>query len=701
MSIQLPAQTLGCQGIRTLFLATLIFCGAGHSFGQAFSITEPSITTCAGALLDSGGEGASGYSDNEDYTCTICSDQPGQAISLTWTIFNLSAEGNAPQDQLVIYDGPDVSAPVIGTYTAGDSPGIISASFGNTSGCLTLHWTSNETGQGLFSAAITCYVPCQPPTAVVTMSEPAPALICQGEAVTFDAAASYAVAGQTVTQYAWYFDDGSVDSTTGPVISHAFQEPGEYVVQIVITDDNACDNTNLIDQAVWVSTTPQFSLSDTSVCLGNEVTLNGNVNPTTWTALPNADFGEGIPLPDNLGIPFTSDLTYTIFEPGALLTDISQLQSICVDMEHTFMGDLVVQIICPNGTLVTLHEQGGGGVFVGDANDADDVDPIPGTCWSYCWSPDATNGTWAENSDAGNTVPTSQGVAIPAGTYESVQPLTNLLGCPLNGTWTFQVIDNWSIDNGFICSWGLSFDPSLYPDLTSYTPVLGLSTTDSTFWSGNGVVLNDNDPTTASVTPTSPGSNTYVFTVTDNFGCTYSDSMVVSASGPLAQYNVTPPSPQPVGAVAQFTDTSVPNGTTIISWSWDFGDDLPGSSLQNPAMTFTEPGTYPVTLTITSVDGCQSSITYDYTVIPSEVVIPNVFSPDGDEYNEALEFENAQFFNNNHLRVYNRWGQMIYESTNYRNTWRPRDVPEGTYYFIFAMADGREWAGHVTLLRKN
>jgi len=44
---------------------------------------------------------------------------------------------------------------------------------------------------------------------------------------------------------------------------------------------------------------------------------------------------------------------------------------------------------------------------------------------------------------------------------------------------------------------------------------------------------------------------------------------------------------------------------------------------------------------------------------------------------------------------------MIYESLNYRNTWRPRDVPEGTYYFIFAMADGREWAGHVTLLRKN
>ncbi|HMZ49869.1 MAG TPA: gliding motility-associated C-terminal domain-containing protein, partial [Flavobacteriales bacterium] len=90
-----------------------------------------------------------------------------------------------------------------------------------------------------------------------------------------------------------------------------------------------------------------------------------------------------------------------------------------------------------------------------------------------------------------------------------------------------------------------------------------------------------------------------------------------------------------------------------------------------------------------------------YMVLPSDVIIPNVFSPDGDGHNDALEFENAQYFNNNHLRVYNRWGQVVYESTSYKNNWRPRDVPEGTYYFVFAMQDGRKWAGHVTLLRTN
>ena len=57
------------------------------------------------------------------------------------------------------------------------------------------------------------------------------------------------------------------------------------------------------------------------------------------------------------------------------------------------------------------------------------------------------------------------------------------------------------------------------------------------------------------------------------------------------------------------------------------------------------------------------------------------------------------FFNNNHLQVYNRWGQMIYESTNYKNNWRAPDVAEGTYFFVLKLANGKDYSGHVTLLR--
>ncbi len=801
------------------------------STAQTFTIIDGNVTTCTGALLDSGGEGGSGYTPNEDFTLTICSDVPGQAISLQWLSFNLSTAGSQPVDQLTIFDGDSDQAPVIGTYTGNDSPGIVSGSFDNPTGCLTLHFTSNEVGEGLFSAVITCFQPCEPPFAVATMPGTAPALICQGETVSFDASGSYAAEGFNIVEYHWQFADGSSDSLSGPAVSHAFQEPGEYVVQLDLTDDNGCTNTNYIDLVIWVSTTPTFNLpNDTTVCLGAYVDLVGDATPTTWSELPNADFGSGIFLPDQLGTPFISDLVFEgVFEPGATLQDINDLLSICLSIEHSFIGDLVIQLTCPIGQTVTMHEQGGGGTFLGIPIDEDDLPDAQGTCWDYCWSPTATNGTWAENAAS----------TLPSGTYESIDPLSGLIGCPLNGAWTLTITDLWASDNGFLCAWALGFNPDLFPDLTQYTPALGLGSADSSSWSGNGIVVDPNDHLHVTATPNAAGVFDYVFSVTDNFGCTYSDSMqitvnptpaeppvivgnaalcdgettvlattlpydsylwstnstassitvgagtftvtvgaglctftsppfvvvnspapqpeitgllfncggipadlslteaytsylwnnnstapnisvgsgtwsvvvtnefgctgsdavtVVSAQQPTAFFTPTPPSPQQPGTTALFNDGSNGNGGVITEWDWTFGE-LGTSNGQDAAFTFDLPGAYPITLEITTADGCTSSYSTIYIVAPADVFIPNVFTPNGDGLNDALVFSNAQYFPNNQLKVYSRWGNLVYESSNYKNNWAPRDVSEGTYYFIFTMADGRNWAGHVTILR--
>ncbi|MFN9327581.1 MAG: proprotein convertase P-domain-containing protein, partial [Flavobacteriales bacterium] len=68
----------------------------------------------------------------------------------------------------------------------------------------------------------------------------------------------------------------------------------------------------------------------------------------------------------------------------------ADLPSVCVSMEHSFMGDLVVYLTCPNGQSVTFHQQGGGGTFIGGALDGETVPPSPGECWEYCFSPFAT-----------------------------------------------------------------------------------------------------------------------------------------------------------------------------------------------------------------------------------------------------------------------------------------------------------------------
>ena len=102
-----------------------------------------------------------------------------------------------------------------------------------------------------------------------------------------------------------------------------------------------------------------------------------------------------------------------------------------MNFEHSYMGDLTVSFICPNGQSVQVHNQGGAGTFLGIPVD-NDADPnTPGVGFDYFWSPDATNGTWVDN--AGGT--------LPAGTYESFQPFSNLDGCPLNGVWQIEICD--------------------------------------------------------------------------------------------------------------------------------------------------------------------------------------------------------------------------------------------------------------------
>jgi gliding motility-associated-like protein len=513
-----------------------LLCLSPAATAQQFSITAGSITTCAGVLEDSGGPAAS-YGNNENFTAVICPDQPGDAISLMWAIFTLNTTGPNPLDRIRIWDGNSTSETFLGEYTGTALQGlIVSATTFNSTGCLTVQFISNANGVGDFAASITCFTPCERPTAVAFMNEAVPAMICQGETVQFDGTGSYAATGFNIVSYTWDFDDGT--TATGPTASHAFTVPGEYIVQLNLIDNNDCVNSNVVDLQILVSTTPSFSgtIESTESCLGAIVDLSAVVTPTTWTGIPEANFGDGVYLPDDVGTPFTSTLSFTQFNPGQTLTNVSDLLSVCVSMEHSFMGDLVLSLTCPSGQNIIFHQQGGGGTYIGGANDGDNNNnPVPGTCWNYCWSPTATNGTWVQSVAAGMTMlgGTPPNNALIPGTYSSVQPFSNLVGCPLNGTWTFTSLDLWGADNGFLCNWSMNFNPAIIPDVTQFTPDLGTTTQDSAFWSGPFLVLDPNNPLNATANPTAAGSYDYTFQITDNFGCAYDTTITVTVNIPM------------------------------------------------------------------------------------------------------------------------------------------------------------------------
>lgn len=518
-------------------------------------ISDGNASTCNATLFDTGGQGGTGYSDNENFTLVICPDNPNDIISLDFLNFALStvntaAAPNNNADNITIYDGDNVGATSLGTYSGNQLQGLtVSCTSLNTTGCLTIVWQSNDQGTGVFAASITCTTPCDRP--VVSMVSPTvpqnPQRICIGDNVSFDGSDSYAATGFNIVDYIWDWGDGTADTTNIPSANHDFSAgAGEYPVNLYVIDDNGCINSNLETINVQVGTEPDLSFisGDTTLCLGESTCLEAfpELMPITWTALPSSNLGGATYLPDDVGSCFQSDLVFNLFTPGQTLNNINDFIDVCVSMEHSFMGDLVATIICPNGQSVILHQQNGGGTYLGDPMDVDDS-LQPGNCWSYCWSPTATNGTWEDNAEFGPTpnvtvAPNTGGNSLTPGTYESLNPLSGLVGCPLNGTWTLEFCDLWGSDDGFICDWSIGFDPSLFPPLTTFTPVIG-NNSDSSAWSATGpantfITSSTADLNEICVTPTQIGNFGYDYSVIDNHGCTYDTTIFVTVGdGPM------------------------------------------------------------------------------------------------------------------------------------------------------------------------
>lgn len=525
------------------FLCGLLVLVNGWATAQnEYSITNGSIHSCAGVLYDSGGPGGPGYGNNESFTFTICPDQPGNVITLQFTEVLLNQVGGAStMDRLDIYDGADVEATLIGSYTGtGLQDSVVGASLQNTGGCLTLSFHSNNAGTGYFAAEISCHVPCERPTAAYTM-DPYPARICAGEEVQFDAGASQAAPGQSIATYEWHFGPNDVEITTDPFIARVFNGPGGYSITMVAVDDLGCGSVSDDQRFVQVSTAPEFTYTttDTVACVGSPFELHAVIDPMPWSEA-SVDYGPGIYIPDGTITPVTSSIELTGFAPGASLPSTDDILSICVDMEHSYMGDLILRVTCPDGSEVVLHQQGGASTFLGSPIDTEEI--VPGECWHYCWSPTATNGTWVDNSLSG--LNTTQPVGDPPrsslvpDTYEAIGSWDELVGCPLNGIWSFNARDALWQDNGFICSWELHFDPALGGDDFAFTPTYGAGC-DSTYWSGADITGSDVDCNGVVITPSAPGEQPYTFTTTNDFGCTFDSTIVITVLPATDLYCIT------------------------------------------------------------------------------------------------------------------------------------------------------------------
>ncbi|MGC9330812.1 MAG: DUF7619 domain-containing protein [Bacteroidales bacterium] len=160
-------------------------------------------------------------------------------------------------------------------------------------------------------------------------------------------------------------------------------------------------------------------------------------------------------LPDGSGVSYTTSIYVSGYAPGTTITSPFDIVSVCVNMEHSYLGDLIISLTAPDGTSIILQDQGGGDTYLGEPIDESN-DSIPGVGYDYCWTPNPMYGTMTQMAEGLTT--------LPPGSYASYEPFSELIGCHVNGLWTITITDNLSIDDGFIFNWGINLfgDPLCY-----------------------------------------------------------------------------------------------------------------------------------------------------------------------------------------------------------------------------------------------
>ena len=592
------------------------------------------------------------YPANFNDTTVFCPNLSlGTKVTLTFAInagFTFDVDGS---DSIYVYDGPNTSSPLLGVHNSVTDPNgfAYQASWSNPSGCLTIVFISNNSNQGSgWLANVQCgnqFQPFIPHLEAYINGQGTNALnpldsgfvdICFGDSILFIARPLFPYSfestgfgySQNVNSSIDFFWDITDGVTYPDNDSIWFTPPARagYLVDLLLTD--AFPQIERLRCKVRVSQLPSFAgtmPSEDVICLGESTSLLGGVTitDTVGVTIPQGTFNLGgnfaglTYLPDGSGAQYQAPIQIGGFPFGSTIQNAQSLNQVCITMEHSFLGDLEIWLQCPSGVIIPLVNSygagaipggnSGGGTFLGHA--IDDVGGGgPGIGWEYCFSSVFNTTGTMMGTYPGNTIPVTAQAPLSAGnsinpnnTYSPETTFANFTGCPVNGTWTIFVQDNLGIDDGYIFEWGLYFDASYFPGIGNYQ-----NTVQSSFWSPDPTIISSQNDTLITVQPTTTGIHGYTFNIIDNFGCPYDTTI-----------NIT------VQALPDiFSDTTVCNfsfqvaGTTAISggvWSTTAPNLTisPNVTTNNPLISSSSSGTYPVTFTDNACNyAIQSTITF-------------------------------------------------------------------------------------------
>ncbi|UEG49543.1 gliding motility-associated C-terminal domain-containing protein [Ferruginibacter lapsinanis] len=309
---------------------------------------------------------------------------------------------------------------------------------------------------------------------------------------------------------------------------------------------------------------------------------------------------------------------------------------------------------------------------------------------------------WDFGDPASGATNTSLSVS-PQHTFSSANSFTVTLtvisdkGCPdtktmIYGGFIRQPIANFSIDDAAVC----------VNDRVSFSN--NSTTTDGdiqrSVWNfGTSAIEEQPDiSTTLFKTFAAPGRYAVKLTVTNTGGCVDDTTQIVEVS-PLPVINT---EDNIVLFAGETRKLSITGERSDLAYSWSPATFLNSVIIAEPTISgITNDMVYK--LVATSTGGCSATDSVSVKLL-KPIEVPNTFTPNNDGINDLWLIENLQTYPNAKVEVFNRYGQLLYESKGIYKPWdgtyKGKPLPFGTYYYIID-TDGTvsTLTGYITIVK--
>lgn len=525
--------------------------------------------------------------------------------------------------------------------------------------------------------------------------------ICDGGTVTLTGAG--AGIGGT---YVW--DSGVTDGV-------AFTPAATATYIVTGTDANGCINTD--DVTVTVSDTPTIDAGlDFAICDGDAVTLNGLGAGVGGTYAWDGGVTDGT--------PFTPLATTTYTVIGTTADGCEGTDDITVTVNPVPVIVAGTDLVICAGESVTISGTGAGigGTYSWDGGVTDGTAFTPVATATYTVT--GTNAEGCVDTDnltvtvnalpiinagsdvticAGETVTLTGTGAGVGGSYVWDAGVVNGIAFSPASTTTYTVTGTNAAGCEDSDNITITVNPlpivSFSADVTEGCKPFTVNFTTGAV--GAAFDWNFGDGTTGtgtSITHTynSVGSFDVKLTITSIAGCSNSEvynGYITVVEPPLANFNYSIDDRSEVTNVVTFTNES----DYATTYEWSFGDGSETSNVENPVHNYpvTTSHSYEVFLTATNEFGC-SSTKLQIIQIKEKLLyfIPNAFTPDGDDFNDNFKpiFVSGLDVYDYHLIIFNRWGEIVFESYDANFGWdgyfgSEGLVEDGTYVWTIEFGE--------------